>query len=76
MFATLLGFLLFGMVGLIGFVVVLALIGLLFGVAFGTMALLIKVVPFLLVGWVILKLVRRTSTRESIRATDQRWLDS
>lgn len=64
------------MVGLIGFVVVLALTSLLFGVAFGTMALLIKVVPFLLVGWVILKLVRRTSTRESIRATDQRWLDS
>ncbi|CAN5797546.1 hypothetical protein BH23GEM3_BH23GEM3_02050 [soil metagenome] len=76
MFTTLLGLLLFAIVGLIVFTLVLALIGLAIGVVFGTLALLIKAIPFLLVGWLILKLVQRTSTCESIRATDRKWLDS
>ena len=76
MFATLLGLLLFGLAGLIAVGLVFAVVGLVFGVVFGTLALLIKAIPFLLVGWVILKLVQRSGSRARISTADEKWLDS
>lgn len=63
-----------GVVGVVVFGVVLAVMGLAVGmVSF----LLFKVAPLLLVGWVVLKLVQRSQTkRHRLSDADQRWLDS
>lgn len=77
MLGTLITLFVVGILGLVAVSVVLALVGTVFGLAFGLAGfLLFKVAPVLLVGWVILKLVKRTRGRREISASDQRWLDS
>ena len=72
-------------VGLIGALVVavvaiglvLGLLGLVFGLAVGLLALTVKLLPVLLVGWVVVKLVKRSERPAHVlSASDQRWLDS
>lgn len=73
MLSALLTLLVVGVVGIVVLGVVMALIGLAIGI---TTFLLFKVVPILLVGWVVLKLVNRASRpRARLTAADQRWLD-
>lgn len=70
---TLLGI---GIVGLIVVIVAMAVIGTIFGLAAGLFGLLFKLLPLLLVGWVVLKLLERRRGRyREISAEDQRWLD-
>lgn len=66
-----------GIVGLVMLTVVLALVGTVLGLAFGLAGfVLFKVLPVLLVGWVVLKVIEHTSGgRRKISTADQRWLD-
>jgi len=68
-------------VGLIGALVVgvvlLALLGMVLGVVLGLLALALKLLPIVLIGWVVVKLVQRAERpRGVLSAADQRWLDS
>jgi len=57
--------------------VVLGILGLVFGLAVGLLALTVKLLPILLVGWVVVKLIQRAERpRHVLSASDQRWLDS
>ena len=64
-------------VGVVVIGLVLALLGVVFGVAVGLLALTLKVLPILLIGWVVVKLVQRAERpRAVLSRSDQRWLDS
>lgn len=77
MLSSLLALLLLGLAGLLVASVVLAVIGLVFSIAFGVAGLLLfKVAPLLLVGWVVLKLVERARPARRIASADREWLDS
>jgi uncharacterized membrane protein YraQ (UPF0718 family) len=67
-----------GLIGaLVVGVVVIGLVLAVFGVAVGLLALVIKVLPIVLIGWVVVKLVQRAERpRGTLSASDQRWLDS
>ena len=63
-------------VGLVLLAVVMAVLGAVFGLAIGVLGFALKLLPFLLVGWVILKVVRSGERRRAIGVHDRRWLDS
>lgn len=66
-----------GIVGLVAVSIVFALVAAVFGLAFGAVALLFKLLPLLLVGYVVVKLVQRSGrSRGRLTGADQRWLDS
>lgn len=74
MLSTLVTLFVLGIVGIVVFSVVMAVIGLAFGLA---TFLLFKVAPLLLIGWAVLKLVQRSRSRQRLSGSaDQRWLDS
>jgi len=62
-------------VGIVLLGVGIAALGLLFGVTMGLLGLTLKLLPFLLVGWVIVKLVQSGERRRSLGSSDRRWLD-
>ena len=81
MIGALVGLLVAGVVGLVVLVAILAIVGLVFGLALGVVglvfALAFKVLPLLLVGWIVVKLIQKTDRpRYRISAADQRWLDT
>lgn len=77
MLSTLITLFVLGFVGLVIAGVVLAVVGMMFGLAVGVASfLLFKIAPILLIGWVVLKLVSRARGHRQISAADQRWLDS
>ena len=55
---------------------VLGLLGLVFGVVAGLLGLTIKLLPLLLVGWVVVKLIQRAERKKALGAADRHWLDS
>jgi hypothetical protein len=63
-------------VGVVVIGLVLALLGVVFDVAMGLLALTVKLLPVLLVGWVVVKLVQRAERPRALSSSDQRWLDS
>lgn len=74
MLASLLTFLLVGLVGLVVIGVALAAIGVVFSVTLGLAAfLLFKVAPIVLLGYVIVRLMK--PKRRQISAEDQKWLE-
>ena len=76
MLGTLLTFFAVALTTLIVAGVVLSIVGAAIGLA-GSLAafLLFKVAPIMLVGWVVVKLLDRRSSRNQISAADRRWLD-
>lgn len=75
MLASLLTFLLVGLVGLVVIGVALAVIGVVFSVTLGLAAfLLFKVAPIMLIGYVIVRLLR--PKQRQISAEDRKWLES
>ncbi|HEX2190306.1 MAG TPA: hypothetical protein VHG51_15465 [Longimicrobiaceae bacterium] len=79
MLTALLTLLVIGIVGLVVFSLVLALVGVVFGLAVGAVSLLFKLLPVLLVGYVVVKLIGRgggSRSHRQLSASDQRWLDS
>jgi hypothetical protein len=75
MLTSLLTFFLVGLVGLVVISVVLAIVGAVFGLALGLVGvLLFKVLPIMLVGYVILRLL--APKRRRLSKADQEWLES
>jgi hypothetical protein len=65
-----------GLIGIVAISVILAILGAVLSITFGVVGfLLFKLLPVLVVGWVVLKLVDRSRNRRRISAADQRWLD-
>ena len=82
MLSALVGLAVAAVVGFVVLTVLLAVLGLVFGLALGLVglmvALVVKVVPLLLIGWVVVKLIQRgeRGSRPRIATSDRRWLDS
>ena len=76
MIGTLLTFFAVGLATLIVAGIVLSILGTVLSIGF-TLAtfLMFKVAPYLLVGWVVLKIVDRFKSGRTISASDQRWLE-
>lgn len=72
MIGALLTLLVLGIAGIVVVSLVFAVLGVVMGVVG---FLLFKVVPVLLVGWVVMKLVQRSRGRREISAADRKWLD-
>lgn len=83
MLSALIGLLVVGIVAFVVLTVLLAIFGVLFGLAFGFLGLLltlaVKILPIVLVGWLVVKLIQRgerSSARARLSAEDRAWLDS
>lgn len=81
MLSALIGIIVVGIVAFVALTVLLALIGVVFGVAFGLLGLVLtlafKVLPIVVVGWLVVKLVQRAERpRSRISASDRAWLDT
>lgn len=81
MLSALIGIVVVGIVAFVALTVLLALMGVVFGVAFGllglVLALAFKVLPIVLVGWLVVKLIQRGERpRSRISASDRAWLDT
>lgn len=76
MIATIVTFLLVGLVALVAIGVVLAIVGAVFGLALSLAAfLLFKVAPVVLIGYVILRFLSpRTSRLERLERKHQKWI--
>ncbi|HET7461802.1 MAG TPA: hypothetical protein VFJ82_11170 [Longimicrobium sp.] len=62
-------------VGVVALGLAIGVLGMVFGVGVALLALTIKLLPILLVGWVVVKLVQGGERRRAISSADQRWLD-
>jgi membrane protein implicated in regulation of membrane protease activity len=78
MLTALLTLLAIAVAGMVLFALVFGAIALVFGVVFAALALAFKVVPLLLLGWLVVKLVRRAERPKAQQLTpaDRAWLDS
>ena len=81
MISALVGLFVVGIGAMVVLTVLLALFGVVFGLAFGllglVMALAFKVLPILLVGWLVVKLIQRGERpRSRLSASDRAWLDT
>lgn len=83
MLSALIGIVVAGIVAVVVLSVVLALVGVVFGLAFGLVGLVLtlafKVMPILLVGWLVVKVIQRgedRGRRSRLSAADRAWLDS
>jgi len=76
MLGTLLTFFAVGLVTLLAAWVVLMVVGAVFSLTFGLATfLLFKVAPLLLVGWIVVKLVQKVRGKDSLSASDRKWLE-
>jgi hypothetical protein len=84
MLSALIGIVVVGIVAMVVLTVLLALFGVVFGLAFGLMGLVLtlafKVLPIVLVGWLVVKVIQRGEGSRGgaarLSAADRRWLDS
>ena len=75
MIGTLLTFFAVGLATLIVAGIVLSILGTVLSIGFGLATfLLFKVAPFILLGWVVMKVIDKRSGG-SLSATDRRWLE-
>lgn len=75
MLSSLLTFFIVGLIVLVGIVVVLALVGAVFGLAIGlAQFLLFTVAPVALIGYVVLRFLAPRNRR--LTRTDREWLES
>jgi uncharacterized membrane protein len=75
MISSLLTFFIVGLVGLVVLSVVLAIVGAVFGIALGIAGLLLfKVLPIMLVGYIIVRLL--APKRKRLSRADREWLES
>ena len=72
MLGSLLTFFLVGLITLIVAGVVLSVVGMALGLA---SFLLFKVAPFLLVGWLVVKVIEKTRGGGKLSDADRKWLD-
>ena len=74
MIGTLLTLLAVGLASMIVAGVVLWVVGIVFSITIGLASFLIKVAPYLLLGWVVLKLIERRNG-VNLSAADRRYLE-
>ena len=75
MLGSLLTFFAVGLVTLIVAGIVLSVVGVVFSLTFGLATfLLFKVAPVLLVGWIVVKLVQKSSSAGTLSEADRKWL--
>ena len=76
MIGTLLTFLAMAIVSIVVVWIVLSVVGALLGLTLGIASfLLLKVVPIMLVGWVVLKVLARVRRGGALSAVDRQWLE-
>ncbi|MBT8487556.1 MAG: hypothetical protein HKN72_10015 [Gemmatimonadetes bacterium] len=76
MIGSLLTFFAVGLVTILVAGVVLSVIGVVFSLTLGLASfLLLKVAPVLLVGWIVVKILEKRRSGDSLSAADRRWLD-
>jgi len=76
MLGTILTFLVVGLVTLIVAGIVLSIVGAVFSLTFGLASfLLFKVAPILLVGWIVVKVVQKTTGKGELSDADRKWLE-
>jgi hypothetical protein len=76
MLGSLLTFFAVGLITLIVAGIVLAVIGTVFSLTLGLASfLMFKVAPILLVGWIVVKLVQKSSGAGAISEADRKWLE-
>ena len=76
MLGSLLTFFAVGLITLIVAGIVLTIVGTVFQLTLGLAAfLLFKVAPILLVGWIVVKLVQKSSGRGALSDADRKWLE-
>lgn len=76
MIGSLLTFFAVGLVTILVAGVVLSVVGVVFSLTLGLASfLLFKVAPILLVGWIVVKVLDKRRSTDSLSAADRRWLD-
>lgn len=76
MIGSLLTFFAVGLVTILVAGVVLGVVSIVFSLTIGLASfLLFKVAPILLVGWIVVKVLDRGRSTDSLSAADRRWLD-
>lgn len=76
MIGSLLTFFAVGLVTILVAGVVLSVVGVVFSLTLGLASfLLFKVAPVLLVGWIVVKVLEKRRSTDSLSAADRRWLD-
>ena len=76
MLGSLLTFFAVGVITLIVAGIVLTVVGTVFSLTLGLAAFLVfKVAPVLLVGWIVVKLVQKSSGRGALSDADRKWLE-
>ncbi len=81
MISALVGIVVAGIAALVAISVLLVVVSVVFGLAFGVVGLALtlafKVLPILLVGWVVVKLIQRNERpRSRLSSSDRAWLDT
>ena len=85
MLSALVGLVVIAIVGFVVLTVLLAIFGMVFGLAFGLLGLAVtlamKILPLVLVGWLVVKLVQRAERPglpggSRLSSSDQCWLDN
>lgn len=62
--------------GVLAVCAVFAIFALLLGTLFAIALMALKVLPFVIIGWIALRLLRDTNPHRKLPAADQMWLDS
>lgn len=76
MLGSLLTFFAVGLITLIVAGIVLSVVGVVFSLTLGLASfLLFKVAPILLVGWIVVKLVQKSSSGGALSEADRKWLE-
>ncbi|MEQ1856863.1 MAG: hypothetical protein ABL963_10350 [Longimicrobiales bacterium] len=76
MLGSLLTFFAVGLITLIVAGIVISVVGTVLGLTLGLASfLLFKVAPILLVGWIVVKVIQKSSGAGSISEADRKWLE-
>lgn len=76
MIGTLLTFLAVGVVSLVVAWIVLSVVGAVLGLTLGIASfLLFKVAPFMLIGWIVLKILDKVRGSDQLSSSDRQWLE-
>jgi hypothetical protein len=76
MLGSLLTFFAVGLITLIAAAIVLSVVGVVFSLTLGLASfLLFKVAPILLVGWIVVKVIQKSTGAGALSDADRKWLE-
>jgi len=76
MLGSLLTFFAVGLITLIAAGIVLSIVGVVFSLTLGLASfLLFKVAPILLVGWIVVKVIQKSTGSGALSEADRKWLE-